>query len=133
MSGMAHITEISVRSRERTEFIKLDGEIASFVSGSGVRNGVCHVFVPHTTAGVTINEGADPTPAPGPAERQRRVTSKVSVVGRACAARVGSRDQEALVPLAPEPADRLVLSSQDCPFEASQSGSMSPGIGRTKR
>jgi len=30
------------------------------VEGSGVTDGVCHVFVPHTTAGVTINEGADP-------------------------------------------------------------------------
>ncbi len=57
---MEHLTEISVRSRERTEFIKLDKEIAKIIIDSGVTKGVCHVYVPHTTAGVTINEGADP-------------------------------------------------------------------------
>jgi len=58
---MAQITEISVRSVERTEFIKLDEPLAKAVSEAGVRDGVCHVFVPHTTAGVMINEGADPS------------------------------------------------------------------------
>ena len=58
---MGHLTEISVRSRERTEFIKLDAEVAKFVADSGVADGVCHIYVPHTTAGVMINEGADPT------------------------------------------------------------------------
>ena len=58
---MGHLTEISVRSRERTEFIKLDAEVAKFVADSGVTDGVCHIYVPHTTAGVMINEGADPT------------------------------------------------------------------------
>jgi secondary thiamine-phosphate synthase enzyme len=58
---MGHLTEISVRSRERTEFIKLDAEVAKFIADSGVTDGVCHIYVPHTTAGVMINEGADPT------------------------------------------------------------------------
>lgn len=58
---MGHLTEISVRSRERTEFIKLDTQIAKVVADSGVTDGVCHVVVPHTTAGVMINEGADPS------------------------------------------------------------------------
>jgi len=34
--------------------------VAAIVEDSGVPDGVCHIFVPHTTAGVTINEGADP-------------------------------------------------------------------------
>ena len=34
--------------------------MASAIGESGVKDGVCHIFVPHTTAGVTINEGADP-------------------------------------------------------------------------
>jgi len=58
---MAHIGELSVQSRERTEFIKLEGEIAKIVADSGVRDGICHVYVLHTTAGVMINEGADPS------------------------------------------------------------------------
>ena len=58
---MKHVSEISVRSRERTEFIKLDAEVAKVVADSGVTDGVCHIYVPHTTAGVMINEGADPT------------------------------------------------------------------------
>jgi secondary thiamine-phosphate synthase enzyme len=58
---MAHIGELSVQSRERTEFIKLDAEIAKIVADSGLRDGLCHVYVLHTTAGVMINEGADPS------------------------------------------------------------------------
>src|SRR5512146_151278 len=55
--------EISLQTRERTEFVKLDREIGQFIADSGVASGVCHVFVPHTTAGVMINEGADPSVA----------------------------------------------------------------------
>lgn len=58
---MEQVKEISVRTRERTEFIKLDEDIGKLIADSGLDNGVCHVFVPHTTAGVMINEGADPS------------------------------------------------------------------------
>jgi secondary thiamine-phosphate synthase enzyme len=58
---MEELKEISLQTRERTEFVKLDREIAKFVAESGVADGVCYVFVPHTTAGVMINEGADPS------------------------------------------------------------------------
>ena len=58
---MEQLKEISVSTRERSEFVKLDREIAEFVADSGVTSGVCCIFVPHTTAGVTINEGADPS------------------------------------------------------------------------
>ena len=57
---MGRLAEISVESRERTEFIKLDSQLARVIAESGVKEGVCHVYVPHTTAGVMINEGADP-------------------------------------------------------------------------
>jgi secondary thiamine-phosphate synthase enzyme len=57
---MGHFKEISVRSQARTEFIKLDDLVRNFVAASGVKDGVCHIHVPHTTAGVIINEGADP-------------------------------------------------------------------------
>jgi secondary thiamine-phosphate synthase enzyme len=57
---MAQLTEISIESRQRTELIKLDQDVAKAVAQSGVKEGVCHICVPHTTAGVIINEGADP-------------------------------------------------------------------------
>ena len=57
---MAHPKEISIRSHQRNEFIKLDVPVGKAIEESGVKDGVCHVYVPHTTAGVTINEGADP-------------------------------------------------------------------------
>jgi secondary thiamine-phosphate synthase enzyme len=40
--------------------VDITSNVGSAVERSGVRDGVCHVYVPHTTAGVTINEGADP-------------------------------------------------------------------------
>ena len=57
---MAHLTEISIESRQRSELIKLDQDVAKAVAHSGIKEGVCHIYVPHTTAGVIINEGADP-------------------------------------------------------------------------
>jgi secondary thiamine-phosphate synthase enzyme len=57
---MGHLKEISIESHQRNEVIKLDEQVAKFIADSGVNEGVCHVFVPHTTAGVIINEGADP-------------------------------------------------------------------------
>ena len=52
--------QISIKTRARTEFLDLTGEVQRAVDESGVREGVVTVFVPHTTAGVTINENADP-------------------------------------------------------------------------
>jgi len=60
---MGQIREITIQSRDRCELIKLDAEVARLVKESGVGEGVCYVFVPHTSAGVMINEGADPTVA----------------------------------------------------------------------
>jgi len=57
---MAGFAEISIRSHKRTELIKLDEQVRTFIAESGVKDGVCHIHVPHTTAGVIINEGADP-------------------------------------------------------------------------
>jgi len=51
---------LSVQSRAREELIKLDALLEEAVEESGVKDGVCHVYVPHTTAAVTVNEGADP-------------------------------------------------------------------------
>jgi secondary thiamine-phosphate synthase enzyme len=52
---------LSVRTQSRTEFLDLTSQIQEVVRHSGVAEGVCHIFVPHTTAAVTINENADPS------------------------------------------------------------------------
>ena len=52
--------EFSVETTRHTQFINIDRDVQSLIDASGVREGVCQVFVPHTTAGVTINENADP-------------------------------------------------------------------------
>jgi len=52
---------INLRSRERTEFIDITEKIQEALKETGIGSGVCNMFVPHTTAGVTVNEGVDPT------------------------------------------------------------------------
>ena len=51
---------IEVKSRNRTEMIDITSEVRDIIRSSGVRNGLCQLFVLHTTAGITVNEGADP-------------------------------------------------------------------------
>jgi len=55
------IQEVSIRSRNREELINIDSQIRDIIGRSGKEEGVLTVFVPHTTAAVTINENADPT------------------------------------------------------------------------
>ena len=50
----------TIRTTARVEMIDITDRIAAAVSESGVKNGFCRVFIPHTTAAVTINENADP-------------------------------------------------------------------------
>ena len=52
---------VSIRTHARTEMIDITGEVRAALAGSGASSGVCTVFVPHTTAAVTINENADPS------------------------------------------------------------------------
>ena len=52
---------LTVRTGSHTEFLDLTGQIQAAVQESGVPEGLCHLFVPHTTAAVTINENADPS------------------------------------------------------------------------
>ena len=49
-----------VHTRRRSHLVDITDKVAEAVDRSGVREGICHVFIPHTTAGVAINEGADP-------------------------------------------------------------------------
>lgn len=52
--------EFGMKTSSRCQMIDMTRQVQEAVDRSGVRDGVCVVFVPHTTAGVTINEGADP-------------------------------------------------------------------------
>jgi secondary thiamine-phosphate synthase enzyme len=52
---------INVKSGSRTEFLNITQKVQQVVKESGVKSGICYVYVPHTTAAVTINEGADPS------------------------------------------------------------------------
>ena len=52
--------DFEVRTQRRAQLVDITDRVAEAVARSGISEGTCHVFVPHTTAGVTINEGADP-------------------------------------------------------------------------
>jgi secondary thiamine-phosphate synthase enzyme len=57
------VRTLSIRTSRRTELKNITAEIENAVRESGVNSGVCHLYVPHTTAGVLINEGDDPAVA----------------------------------------------------------------------
>jgi secondary thiamine-phosphate synthase enzyme len=51
---------IEFQTRHKEEFVDITAEIQESVRASKIENGICLVYVPHTTAGLTINEHADP-------------------------------------------------------------------------
>ncbi len=51
----------NIKSRAKTEFIDITDDINEAIKESGIKSGICYIFIPHTTAGITINEGADPS------------------------------------------------------------------------
>jgi len=53
--------QITVKSRQKTEFIDVTREVERALAAGDVRDGFCFLYVPHTTAGITINESADPS------------------------------------------------------------------------
>ncbi len=55
------IKKISLSTKSRTELLDITQEIEGAVKASKVKSGTCHIFVPHTTAALTINENADPS------------------------------------------------------------------------
>ncbi|MBN1348069.1 YjbQ family protein [candidate division KSB1 bacterium] len=57
---MAKLGQFTVRTQSRIQFVRIDEEVQRAIGESGIDDGICTVFVPHTTAGVTINENADP-------------------------------------------------------------------------
>lgn len=62
-SGSANngmLGKFNVKTGSRFQFLDITGQVGEIVSKSGVSEGLCCVYVSHTTAGVTINENADP-------------------------------------------------------------------------
>lgn len=55
------LKEITIKTNTQTQILDITAHVQKIVSESGIAEGLCCVFVPHTTAGVTINENADPS------------------------------------------------------------------------
>src|SRR5512141_2659043 len=54
------LKQLRIKTTARTELVDITQGVQRLVAESGIRSGVCHVYVPHTTSGVTINENSDP-------------------------------------------------------------------------
>lgn len=55
--------KVTISTRKREELIDITSSVEDVVNGSGVLSGLCILYCPHTTAAITINEGADPAVA----------------------------------------------------------------------
>jgi len=51
--------KITVQTRKRNDFVEITDKIESIVKSKNIKSGICFIFVPHTTCGLTINENAD--------------------------------------------------------------------------
>ena len=58
---MIYFDQISVKTPKRECLVGITNDVQKYVRKSDIQEGVCRVFIPHTTAGVTINEDADPS------------------------------------------------------------------------
>ena len=54
---------IEVRTTKQTELVDITGTVERLLRSHGIESGLCHLYCPHTTAGLTVNEGADPAVA----------------------------------------------------------------------
>jgi secondary thiamine-phosphate synthase enzyme len=54
------IRQLRVQTKSRTELVDITQGVQRLVAESGVRSGVCYIYVPHTTSGITVNENTDP-------------------------------------------------------------------------
>jgi len=54
------IEEFDIKTCKRNELVDINNKIKKIIKGSEVEEGVCLIYCPHTTAGITINEGDDP-------------------------------------------------------------------------
>jgi secondary thiamine-phosphate synthase enzyme len=54
---------LDIQTTACTELLDVTGKVRQAIAQEGLREGLCHLYVPHTTAGITINEAADPSVA----------------------------------------------------------------------
>ncbi len=54
------IRRLEIKTHNKVEFQEITSRIKDIIRDSEVKNGICYIFVPHTTAGILINEHADP-------------------------------------------------------------------------
>lgn len=57
------VKEINLRTDRRCQLLDITRQVEEAVASSGIKEGICVVHVPHTTAGITVNEAADPSVA----------------------------------------------------------------------
>ena len=57
---MTMIVQLDVRTHAHSELQDITAQVQRVLADSGIQEGVCHLFVPHTTAGLTLNENWDP-------------------------------------------------------------------------
>jgi len=55
------LKHIDVKTNSRTEMIDITSKIQNIINETDIKDGICYLYVPHTTAAITINEGADPS------------------------------------------------------------------------
>jgi secondary thiamine-phosphate synthase enzyme len=55
------VREFDLSTKSRTSLVDITRKVRNVVAGSKTKSGICHIYVPHTTAAVTINENADPS------------------------------------------------------------------------
>lgn len=58
---MSNLFVLEVNTSTKEQFVDITEGINKFINQANLAEGICHVYVPHTTAGITINEGADPS------------------------------------------------------------------------
>jgi len=60
LDGAGGMQSIRVRTNRRTQMVDVTEEVQRVVTALGVKAGTCFLYMPHTTAGILINEHADP-------------------------------------------------------------------------
>jgi secondary thiamine-phosphate synthase enzyme len=55
------IHKLDIKTKSRVELQEITDRVRDIVAASGIKSGICHLFVPHTTAGILVNEHADPS------------------------------------------------------------------------
>jgi len=55
------INKLDIKTNSQVELQEITDRVRDIVAASGIKDGICHIFVPHTTAGILVNEHADPS------------------------------------------------------------------------